>query len=140
MALVPYVYKDAALTQQFDDAIDQLGAEALNGSSGDGSLYYGSPNAAIKIQADSDPGVDPINVSIVDASPGSGVEAAHIRLALSQAGLAGATPGAPVSLGDTVLGGVANAVRLWWRWDNSIGGADNIEISLSIVPVAEVAV
>ena len=52
MALIDHVYNDAGLTDQFDDASDTLGAQAVNGSSGDGVFYVGDPDDTIKIQAE----------------------------------------------------------------------------------------
>ena len=140
MALVPHVYLDVGLTDQFDDATDSLGASAINGGQGDGVFYFGDPDAAIKIQADSAPGIDPIAVSITDSAPGSGVEATHIKLATSQAGLGSATGGAPLNLPATVNGGVGNAVAVWYRWENSAGGGTYTEISIDIVARVESAI
>ncbi|MCB1726534.1 MAG: hypothetical protein KDI22_03810 [Gammaproteobacteria bacterium] len=140
MSLIDHVYNDAGLTDQFDDATDTLGAQAINGQSGVGVFYVGTPNAANQIEAASDPGVDPITVSIVDAAPASGVEASHIRLAVSQGALSGATPGASLSLGETILGGAGNAVAVWYQWDNSVGSGEYTEMSLSIVSRIETAI
>ena len=140
MALVPHVYLDVGLTDQFDDATDILGASAINGGQGDGVFYVGSPDDTIKIQADSDPGIDPITVSIADSAPGSGVEVTDIKLALTQGGLGGTTGGASLNLGATINGGVANAVAVWYRWTNGTGGDTYTEISLGIVARAESAI
>ena len=43
MALIDHVYKDALLTQQFDDATDTIGAAAVNGA----SLYTWSISAIV---------------------------------------------------------------------------------------------
>ncbi len=140
MALIPHVYKDPGLTQQFDDAIDTLGASALNGGDGDGYFYFGDPDDTIKIQADSDPGIDQISVSITDSAPGSNVEAAHVKLALTQGGLAGATGGASLNLGSTINGGVAGAVAVWYRWTNSVGGGTYTDILLDLPARVESAI
>ena len=132
MALIEHVYKDAALTQQFDDATDVLGLSAINGSSDDGVFYVGTPTAANKIEAASNPGVDQIDVVITDASPGSGVEASHIKLALTNAGLAGAVGGNPLSLGAVINGGPGGAVQVHYRWENSVGGSVYTEITLDL--------
>lgn len=47
-------------------------------------------------------------------------EITEIKLALTQAGLPGATPGASLDLGATILGGVANAVEFWIRKTNAV--------------------
>lgn len=137
MAAIDHVYKDAGLTEQFDSATDTLGAQALNGSSGDGVFYVGTPTTGNVIQAASDPGVDPIEVTPADAAGGSGVEASHIKLALSSAGLASAVGGAALSLGPTINGGAANAVAVHYRWTNSVGTGTYTEISLEITARVE---
>ena len=140
MALIDHMYLDAGLTDQFDDSSDTLGAQAVNGSSGDGVFYIGDPDDTIKIQAQSDPGVDPITVSIADSAAGSGVETTHIKLALSSAGLDSATGGASLSAGTTINGGSANAVPIHYRWTNSTGAGVSTEISLSVVARVESAI
>ena len=140
MALIDHIYLDAALTDPFDDASDTLGAQAVNGASGDGVFYLGDPDDTIKLQAASDPGVDPITVSVADSAPGSGVEDTHIKLALTSAGLDGATGGAALNAGSTINGGVANAVPIHYRWSNSTGAGVSTEISLSIVARVESAI
>jgi hypothetical protein len=47
-------------------------------------------------------------------------EISELKLALTQAGLTAATPGAPLNLGNTILGGVANAVEFWLRKTNAV--------------------
>lgn len=47
-------------------------------------------------------------------------ETTELKLALTQGGLAAATPGAPLDLGTTILGGVANAVEFWLRKTNAV--------------------
>lgn len=140
MALIDHIYKDAALTEQFDDASDTLDAFAVNGSSGDGVFYVGDPDDTIKIQASSDPGVDPITVSITDSGTGTGVDELDIKLAVSSAGLDSATGGASLNLGATILGGVANAVAVHYRWSNSVGGSTYTEISLEVTARDESAI
>lgn len=44
----------------------------------------------------------------------------EITLALTSGALDTNTPGAPLSLGNTIDGGVANAVAIYIRWDNTI--------------------
>lgn len=136
MATIDHVYLDAGLTDQFDDAADTLDAFALNGESGDGVFYVGIPDAAAsptrKIQDATNPGVDNIVVSIADSAPGSGVEASHIKLALTSAGLDSAVAGDPLNLGATIQSKPANAVPVHYRWTNSTGSGTSTEISLSV--------
>ena len=67
MAAIDHVYLDASLTTQFDDATHTLDLEAVDSSSADGSFYVGTPTSGNKVEAASDPGVDPIVCSIVHA-------------------------------------------------------------------------
>ena len=140
MATIDHIYNDPGLTDQFDDATDTLGAGALNGGTGDGVFYVGTPNAANQIQAASEPGVDPITVSIVDAAAGGGVEVADIKLATSQPDLNSAVAGNDLLLPATIAGGDTAAVPVWYRWGNSVGNAVYTEIGLSVVARVESAV
>lgn len=132
MAEIPHIYTDAGLTTLFDDSTDMLDAFALNGESGDGVFYVGVPSATRKIEASSDPGIDPLVVSIADASPASGVESTDIKLALSSAGLGSATAGTSLSIGSVISGGAGNAVAVHYRWSNIVGAGTFTEISLGL--------
>jgi len=141
MALIDYVYNDVGLTDQFDDSTDTLIAQAVNGSSGTGVFYIGTPTSGNKLQlaeSEGTPGVDSIEVSIVDASAGSGVEATHIKIATSKAGLSSATGGAAVGVAVEIPYGSPQPV--WYQWDNSVGSGDYTEISLQIDPMQEVSI
>jgi hypothetical protein len=48
-------------------------------------------------------------------------EAAEVRLAATQGGLAGATPGAALNLGTAILSGAGSAVEFWARVDDANG-------------------
>ncbi len=132
MPLIAHVYKDAALTQQFNDSVDVLGASAVNGSFDDGVFYVGTPTAANKIEASSDPGIDTIDVTPNDASPGGGVETTDVKLALTNGGLDAAIGGAALSLGTVINGGAGNAVAVHYRWTNNVGGSVYTEITLDL--------
>lgn len=138
MALIDHVWNDNGFADQFDDATDTLGAQATNGGSGTGVFYVGTSDVAKKLQAASNPGIDSIVVSIVDASPGGGVETTHVKLAVSEAALSSATGGASLALGTDLTGGTAYPV--WYQWDNSVGAGTYTEISLEIVPRVEAAI
>jgi hypothetical protein len=75
----------------------------------------GDPDAAYKWQAASNPGVDAIEVTVDDTNPAGGMTTSMVKLALTPSGLAGATAGAPLAVGNTVFGGDANAVEVWVR-------------------------
>lgn len=134
MTTIAHVFLDAGLTTAFDDATHTLDAFALNGGSDDGVFYIGSDAATgtTVIEAASDPGIDQLVVSISDSAPGTGVEAAHIKLALTQLGLDSAVAGDPLNIGTGVTSGAANAVPVWYRWDNSVGASTYTEISLGL--------
>ena len=82
-------------------------------------IWFGSPLATVTCQAVSNPGVTPIQVSLVDAAPGLGSPPGDIKLALSSAGLTAAVGGAALSLPATVAGGSANAIAIHIRVTDS---------------------
>ncbi len=97
-------------------------------------FYFGSPLAGRQLQNVADPGVDPLEVSIVDAAGGSGVAASEVRLASSFAGLATATGGAPLGIGTTILSGAANAVPVFVRLASALtaeGAYDDISLQVA---------
>ncbi len=116
MALTFTFFADAGLSQV---ASNIAALQATDGTSPavDRVVYLGSTTADVVLQAFSDPGVDPITVSLVDAATGSGVEAAHVSLATTQAGLDSATPGASIDLAAQITSGSGNAAAIWLRID-----------------------
>lgn len=115
-------YRDSALTSQVtggspiaaqQDALDTLPPV-------DVQLWFGSTASALKTRADSNPGVDPIIVSIVDTASGSGEPSTAVKLSTTQGGLAGATPGASLSIGAVINSGTANAMSFWARIDDAV--------------------
>lgn len=110
-------FHDPSLTQEIDVGDPLTATQDSAGGIGpvDKVIYLGSPASATQIQAASNPGVDPIVVSIVDADPGTGAPASEFRLALSSGGLASATPGDPLTLSHTLLSGTGNAVPIYTR-------------------------
>lgn len=100
-------FADAGMTTQ-------LASLALSlpdtGGSAETVVYFGSPASGKTLQAASAPGTDPITITPADAAGGSGLAASALRLALSYAGLASATPGAGVTVGSTLAGGAPVAV------------------------------
>lgn len=75
----------------------------------------------VTLEAESDPGVDPITISVVDADGGSGEPPTAIKLALTQAGLATAVAGDPLAVGVQLVGGLAGAVPIWVEIDDQTG-------------------
>lgn len=95
----------------------------------------GSPPAAVRAvwlgttetdrswYAASNPGVVNITVSIVDSAGGTLLLPDTLRLALSEAGLASATPGAALAISTEIGPGSANAKAVWINID--IGAMDS---------------
>lgn len=104
MAVTFTFFHDAAMTQEITSGNPYT--QIL------GVIYFGSVSTTTKAQVTANPGVDPITVNVVDAAPGSGIEASSIKLALSSGGLSGATPGAALALSATVNGGAAVPVHV----------------------------
>lgn len=102
-------------------------------------FFLGSTDATGTLfQAASDPGIDAIVLSIVDAASGSGQPASSIKLATTQSGLTSATGGASLTLGTDISSGMAGAVEIWVQWDDTTGIAatdSNISIGLNEIAV-----
>lgn len=92
-------------------------AAADGSGSSDHVIWLGGTDATREHVAASDPGVDPIEVSVFDAAGGDLLLPSSLMLATTQGGLDTATPGASLSLGATIGGGSANAVAIWVRVD-----------------------
>jgi hypothetical protein len=82
-----------------------------------GLMYLGSTDSGLTLQANSDPGVDPLVLQTVDANALTGAAATAVKLALSSGGLTSATGGAPLNLPHTILGGVANALPIHYKFE-----------------------
>lgn len=94
-------------------------SQATDGNSAavDRVVYYGS-NASLKtLVTAASPYSGHITFTPVDANAGSGVQASHIKLATTQAGLAAAIAGVAIDLGPTLQSGKENAVPIWMRID-----------------------
>ena len=128
-----YLYDDAGLTTlatlPLAFAQDDLGVIPAH----ERRFYLGNADAGYIFQAASDPGVDPITLSVVDAVPASGQPASAIKLATTQAGLAGAVGGADLELAATLLSGSVNAVQIWVQFDDATAAvATDTDISLAL--------
>lgn len=77
-------------------------------------IYFGSTATGKTLQSASDPGADPVQISIDDASA-VGIDASAIRLALTLGGLDAATPGAALSLGATLNSGAGGVQAIFVR-------------------------
>ena len=118
MAVLDYIYKDAALTQTFDDASDFVTIGAPNGSTDYAVFYIGTPTAGNQLQDAGNPGVDSIEVSIVDDDEGNGVEDDNIKLALDPADFGTTTAGAALNVATTISAAVPIAVYV--QFDNDV--------------------
>jgi len=90
-------------------------ADIIAADQPDVPIYYGSTDDTEKLQAASNPGVDALVMTPTSTAAGWAVSA--VALAVSQAGLDAATPGAALALGTQILGGVGNAREIWLRVD-----------------------
>lgn len=141
MAFSLKIYTDSGLTTELVGNI--IATQNADGSTPpvQTQLFLGSVTAGMKFQADSDPGVDDIVVSIADAAPGNGHEPAEIKLATTSGGLAGATAGAALNLGVQLLSEVPNATEFWVEVDDATGTVGNsTELSLLTNLIVESAV
>lgn len=123
-------YSDAGLTAPLTRADFVRGSTATPVNR---IAYFGSTATGKRLENVDDPGVDPVQVSVVDAASGSGVEVANVKLALTFAGLDSATGGAPLSIGTTILSGAANAVAVFIRITSAIttpGNYDDVELQV----------
>jgi len=137
MTVIANVFTDMTLATPFDDAVHSLSLSAVNGDNAYGSFAVGTTTSGNEVGADSDIGVDPITVSIVDDDPGSGVEAAHIKLSLSN-DFSGAVAGAALDIGTLIPFG--SPVEVFYRWDNSTGGDTDTNLKLRITARKERAI
>lgn len=128
-------YADAGLTVPLTTGgVTQI----AGGGAVDRLIYFGSPASGKQLQAVSDPGVAPVQVSVVDANPDSTIEASAIRLALSSGGLGSATPGAALTLGTTLNSGAGNAVAVYVRTDGAISTPGTYtDLALRVAGVVE---
>jgi phage tail sheath gpL-like len=137
MALIPYVYNDIGLTDQFDDATDTLGVQAISGESQYGVFYIGTPTSGQQLEDSTSPGSADITVSITDSNGATDVETTDIKLSVTS-DFTGATGGASLAIGTTIVYGTPAAV--YYQWTNNTGGGDYTDISLSVSAMQESAI
>lgn len=133
-------YSDAALTQA---AATVTAEQNQDGSSAPvvREVWLGDPEANFLVQDWTNPGVNDIEVSVTDTNPGSGHEAAEIKLATSQAGLASAPPGAALVIGASQNSGPAGAVHIYIEIDDATGTEGTVtELGLLVSDVRVEAV
>lgn len=130
------IYTNSGLTVLFGGTLTVN--QNVDGSTGpvDQQFWVGSTATGKTLQADSDPGVDQIVLDIVDSAPGTGNPDTDVKLALTQGALAGATPGASLNLGTSILSLVANAVTFWVRVEDStnvVGLSTELEFTTNLL-------
>lgn len=130
-------YTDAGLTTEFVPGTDTLGP--VTDPPEDFVIYFGSTETGRQVQADSDPGTDPISIQIADAASGSGVESTDVKLAATNGGLDSATAGADLDLPATVLSGVGNAEAIHIRVSYSGAIVNDQNVSIQTVDLVETA-
>lgn len=142
MALASFkFYTDAGLTTPLTGNL--VSTQAADGSSDpvDFQIWVGSTASGKKLEAESNPGVDQIVVSVTDTTAGVGHLPTEVKLALTQAGLTAATGGASLNLGLTILSLVANAVSFWIRVDDATGTVGTAtELGITTNTLIELAV
>lgn len=126
-------YADAGLTTELATLALQL---PDTGGSADTVVYFGNPSPGKTLQAASDPGTDAITLMPTDADAGPGLATSNLRLALSYAGLASATPGAALALGTTLASVAPVAVYLRITAAATAPGAYS-NLALATTPVIE---
>lgn len=125
-----YYHTDAGLTAPLAGPLDF--AQSVDGSTGAqvATLYFGSASSGRTLRAASNPGVDSIVLSVVDAGAG-GSPAGDVTLALEPT-FSGRVGGAPLDIGVQVNSGAANAVPIYVRVQDSTGVIGiNTDISLT---------
>lgn len=100
-------------------------------------LYFGSANAARKLQALSAPGTAQVAVSVADSNAGGGAQPSSVKLFLSGDGNPPAnwgaiTAGAAINLGTQINGGSGNAKVIYVRQENAGLLAEGLYTDLSL--------
>jgi hypothetical protein len=124
-------FHDAALSSPVTvgNPLDFAGSYDLSTGNTDLEFWFGNTDAARTAQAYSNPGTDPITVTVTDSAPSTGQPTTLYKLALTQPGLA--TASQAVAIGTSVLGGAANAVPLWVR-ANLAGGVATLGVTTDL--------
>lgn len=121
MPLSLALYEDAGLTTL--KAGNIVATQAADGTTGPLTfLYYlGSTVANRKFESRASPGIEDIELSIVDTTPGVGHLPNEVKLASSLVGLDGAVGGVSLNLGPVLNSGVVNATPIYIRVDAGVG-------------------
>lgn len=133
MATVLGIYSDEGLTTLLT---------AIEGVIDDSVVieaFVGSPVDGINHERKTLPGTNQLELSIVDNDTGDAVPATNFKFALTEGGLAGATPGAALPLGVLIESGVAGALPVWIELtdDSGVVAAYPGGVSLKILDVQD---
>lgn len=109
-------FADAGLTVPASEIVLSRGETP---SELNGVVFFGSNVSGEYLVNKTAPGVDPLQVSIVD-SAGGGVATTDVKIASSYGGLSSATAGASLDLADTIYSGSSNAVAVYVRVSTSL--------------------
>lgn len=120
------LYEDAACTIEFGGTLNITHRQNLSDNPQDFVFYFAEidedplDSGSLKLQDQTDPGVNQIQMYIEDSSPGSGHEATEITLALTSGALGTNTAGDPLDVGLELLSGVSNAQPINIRVVNAV--------------------
>lgn len=141
------IYTDSACTTVFTDPLALTHYVDLSDNPQDTVLYYANVDddandaGTIKKEAASNPGVDNIVLSVVDADTTAGHAADEVTLATTAADLGTNTAGASLSLGTTLYSGVSRAQPIHVRVVNAVTEVSvSTELSVQVVATTDSAV
>lgn len=112
MAISLNFFMDSSLTQPLGTTLP-IDRE-IGGAPVDVPLWLGSSSPSRVFSPSTDA---QITVSVLDTSPADGWAAGDITLALTQSGLATATPAAPLPIAAQINSGIQGAVSFWLRFN-----------------------
>jgi hypothetical protein len=133
MATVLGIYVDSGLTTLLTSL------EGVIDDSVVFEVYVGSPVEGIDHERKTLPGTNQLQLSIVDNDTGDVVPATNFKFALTEGGLAGATPGDPLNLGVLIESGVATALPVFIELTDTSGlvAAYPAGVSLKVLDVLD---
>ena len=125
-------FSDAALTNAYT-------ALSLTATGATFPIYLGSTTTGRKIVSTTTGGN--LSISVSDSATGSGHAATAVKLSTTTGGLAGATPGAALTIAAYVNGGTSGAFSFYAQITDAVGdGAFSDELSLVLSSAKEQAV
>ncbi len=134
------IFTDTALTSAAPSPLQFSHNSDFSDNPQDTQFFLGSLGSSVKIEANSNPGVDNITISVADSDGGNNHETTEIKLATTQGGLTAATPGAALTVGTVVNSGAANDFEFWVRVTNAVATVGTItELSITTNALKESA-